>query len=139
MEKILESKVDLFHPVIKDDFSSDDVHVLDLSYTNNELEDFNFEDNIDLNLLTTAEEVELMKLLARYPEEIRISAVNKQPHNMASFAYDLANAFHVFYNKCRVITGDDKLTSARVYLVKATQQVLQNVLSLLGLNAPEQM
>ncbi len=44
MEKILESKVDLFHPVIKDDFSSDDVHVLDLSYTNNELEDFNFED-----------------------------------------------------------------------------------------------
>jgi len=103
------------------------------------IEDFNFEDNIDLNLLTTAEEVELMKLLARYPEEIRISAVNKQPHNMASFAYDLANAFHVFYNKCRVITGDDKLTSARVYLVKATQQVLQNVLSLLGLNAPEQM
>ncbi len=102
-------------------------------------EDINIEDNKNLNLLTTAEELELMKLLARYPEEIRISAVKKQPHNMASFAYDLANAFHVFYNKCRVITDDDKLTSARLCLVKATQQVLQNVLSLLGLNAPEQM
>lgn len=44
MEKILKPKVDLFHPVIKDDFSSDNVHVLDLSYMNNELEDFNFED-----------------------------------------------------------------------------------------------
>ncbi len=103
------------------------------------LEGLDCKDNVDLELLNRVEEVELMKLLARYPEEIKKSAINEQPHNIASFAYDLANAFHVFYNKCRVITDDDKLTFARIYLVKATQQVLQNILSLLGLSAPEQM
>ena len=103
------------------------------------IEDYDLDTNIDFDLLAKQEEIELMKLLARYPEEIKQSAINRQPHNMTSYAYDLANAFHIFYNKCRVITDNEQLTTARLYLVKVTQQVLKNVLTLLGISAPQQM
>ncbi|MFW6381666.1 MAG: arginine--tRNA ligase [Bacillota bacterium] len=96
-------------------------------------------DNLDLELLETEAEIDLMKFLARFPEEIKVSAGSLQPHNLSNYAYDLANAFHIFYNKCQVITGNEALGASRLYLVEATQQVLKNVLSLLEIEAPEQM
>ena len=93
----------------------------------------------DLSLLTTNEEVDLMKLLARYPQVIKISAINRQVHHLTAYAYDLANAFHIFYNKCRVITADRNLSVSRIYLIKAIRQVLRNVLNLLGISAPCEM
>ncbi len=93
----------------------------------------------DLTLLKSEEEIDLMKLLARYPEEIKLSAEKRQPHYMTTYAYELANAFHVFYNKRRVITDDRKMSAARIYLVLATRQVLKNILNLLGISAPDQM
>ncbi|MFW5999661.1 MAG: arginine--tRNA ligase [Halanaerobiaceae bacterium] len=94
---------------------------------------------VDLFRLQTEEEVELMKLLARFPEEIKISAEKRQPHYIAGYAHDLAGAFHQFYNTCRVITDDMELTRARYYLVLASRQVLRNVLEVLGVSAPDQM
>lgn len=95
--------------------------------------------DLDLPLLKTEEELELMKLLARFPEEIKISAVGRQPHQLTEYAHQLANAFHVFYNKRRVISDDKALSSSRIYLVMAVRQVLKNLLSLLGISAPDHM
>ncbi|MFW6238964.1 MAG: arginine--tRNA ligase, partial [Halanaerobiales bacterium] len=99
-------------------------------------DDINIEKKVELSLLQTEEEVELMKLLARFPEEIKISAENRQPHYIAGYAHDLAGAFHQFYNTCRVITEDKNLTRARYFLVLASRQVLRNVLEVLGVSAP---
>ena len=96
-------------------------------------------EQVKFDLLSTPEEIELMKLLARYPEEIRVSAHSRQPHHITSYVHELAGAFHVFYNKCRVITEDEEISTARFYLVEAVRQVLSNVLELLGLEAPRQM
>ena len=54
---------------------------------------------------------------------------------------DVAADLHSFYNdkNCRVIIDDDALRDARVALIRATQQVLQNGLALLGVSAPERM
>lgn len=93
----------------------------------------------NLNLLTHEAEIELMKMLAKFPEEIKMIADSRQPHHLTTYAYDLATAFHSFYNNCRVNTDNDKLAQARLYLVNAARQVLKNVLTLLGINAPEQM
>lgn len=93
----------------------------------------------DLSLLNKEEELELIKWMAHYPEVIKDSAENRQPHILANYAYDLANAFHIFYNKCQVITDDKKLSKARLKLVVSLQQVLQNLFSVLGINAPEHM
>ena len=96
-------------------------------------------EDANLKLLDKEEEIELIKWMAHYPEVIKDSAQNRQPHILANYAYDLANAFHVFYNKCQVITEDEKLSKARLKLVLSLQQVLQNLFSVLGIDAPEHM
>jgi arginyl-tRNA synthetase len=52
---------------------------------------------------------------------------------------ELATEFHVFYKQCRVITEDEKMTAARLKLVKSAQVILGNILNLMGMNAPETM
>ena len=63
----------------------------------------------------------------------------RAPFKFTRYAEDLAALFHVFYTQCRVVTEDKKLTQARLALVKETKIVLQNVLGLLGVSAPEKM
>lgn len=101
-------------------------------------EDIDLKD-VDLKLLDTEEEIDLMKLMARYPEVIKDSAENRQPHILANFAYELANAFHIFYNKRQVISSDNKLSKARLKLVISLQQVLKNLFNVLKIDAPDQM
>jgi arginyl-tRNA synthetase len=52
---------------------------------------------------------------------------------------ELASLFHSYYNKNKVISEDAKLTAARLFLIKAISIVLQNVLKILGVNAPDKM
>ncbi|MGM0549286.1 MAG: DALR anticodon-binding domain-containing protein, partial [Bacillota bacterium] len=93
----------------------------------------------NLDLLTHESEIALMKILAKFPEEIKMSAESRQPHHLTTYAYDLATEFHSFYNNCRVNTDSKELAEARLYLVNAARQVLKNVLTVLGISAPEQM
>ncbi len=93
----------------------------------------------DASLLKTEEEIDLLKLLARYPEELKMAARRRACHLIASYAHELAGAFHVFYNKRRVITDDEELSLARLKLVEASKVVLRNVLEVLGVSAPDQM
>jgi len=59
---------------------------------------------------------------------------------IASYAYDLATAFHSFYHAVPVLqAGSEKVRLARLRLVAATRQVLANALYLLGIQAPEVM
>jgi arginyl-tRNA synthetase len=101
--------------------------------------EFTREEKVDLSRLEEEAEVDLMKLLARFPEVIKLSAERQAPHHIANYAHELASAFHVFYNKCRVITDDEQMTEARLYLVLAARQVLLNVLHVMGISAPDVM
>ncbi|MBC8536668.1 arginine--tRNA ligase [Feifania hominis] len=94
---------------------------------------------VDLSLLTTAEELDLIRLLGSYPEEIVIAARAYDPSRMTHYAMELSSAFHRFYNACRVKCDDSGLCAARLALCGATRQVLRNVLSLLKISAPELM
>ncbi|MCK8828444.1 arginine--tRNA ligase [Natroniella acetigena] len=96
-------------------------------------------EEIDLSKLTTEAEINLLKELADYPDQIAKSAESRAPHHMARFAHQLASAFHTFYNKCYVLVEDRDLMKARLRLVLATKQVLVNLLELLGISAPENM
>jgi len=96
-------------------------------------------DGLDLSQLNDEAEIDLIKKLADYPNEITKSAESRAPHHIARYAYDLAAAFHKFYNKCHVLIEDKALMEARIVLVLATKQVLLNVLNLLGVSAPKSM
>ena len=93
----------------------------------------------ELALLETAEELQLIKLLAALPDTIDDSARFFEPHRLTHYLMELAACFHGFYNKNRVLTEIPNLTRARLYLLKRTAQTLKNALSVLGISAPERM
>jgi arginyl-tRNA synthetase len=91
------------------------------------------------SLLTEPEEITLMKQMTRYPETIANAAALMEPHRIAYYLMDLAALFHAYYNKHRVLTEEQDLTSARLCLVAAVQKVIKNGLNILGVSAPETM
>ncbi len=94
---------------------------------------------VSLGLLTGTHEQALMNAIARYPEVVELSAVNRAPHTLAHYLRDLANAFHTYYNAEQFIVEDASLRDARLVLALATQQVIRNGLTLLGVSSPESM
>nr|WP_225562899.1 arginine--tRNA ligase [Rhodanobacter sp. DHG33] len=81
----------------------------------------------------------LLTELSRYPEVVEAAAANLEPHLLAVWLRELANAFHTYYNSHQFLVEDKDLRDARLALVVATRQVLRNGLDLLGLGAPESM
>lgn len=92
-----------------------------------------------LSLLREPAELELLRKIADYPEEVAQAAVSLEPYRMARYAHELASLFHSFYNSCRVLSEDKELTAARLALVNGTRITLRNLLELLGVSAPERM
>jgi arginyl-tRNA synthetase len=66
-------------------------------------------------------------------------AITNEPHRLADYLAGMAGLFHFFYHKNRIVTEDPSLTGARLVLCRATQIVLRNGLTILGVSAPEQM
>ncbi len=93
----------------------------------------------ELACLTTAEDLLMIKLLAALPDTVDDCAVHFEPHRLTYYLSELASCFHSFYNKNRVISEDQALTAARLFLLKRTAQTLKNALSILGISAPERM
>ena len=93
----------------------------------------------ELDLLTTSEEKELIRKLATLPEEIIGAAKNYDPARLTHYVIDTATLFHKFYNACRVKGEEESLMQARLALCMATRIVIENVLGLLKITAPESM
>lgn len=101
---------------------------------------FNQENGLNnISVLTESHEQSLLTGLSRYPEIVENAALNHEPHQVAHFLRDLANDFHTYYNAHQFLVEDSQLRDARLCLIQATQQVLANGLSLLGVSAPESM
>jgi arginyl-tRNA synthetase len=92
-----------------------------------------------LSLLTSDYESTLVALLAKYPDVVLLAADYLEPHLVANYLRELANAFHTYYNAEQFIVDDQALCSARLCLMNAVGQVLLNGLALLGVSAPEKM
>lgn len=96
-------------------------------------------DQVKLELLSTPEEMEIVKQLASYPEVLEGSALSMEPHRMTVYLTSLATSFHSYYNKTKVVTEDAALSCARLYMVDSAKIVVRNALTLLGISAPEKM
>ncbi len=94
---------------------------------------------VELDPLLEDSEFALVRKVAEFPEIVEVTARKREPHRLTRYAEDLAAAFHQFYTLCRVVSDDAALTSARLALVDATRTVLECVLSLIGVSAPERM
>ena len=94
---------------------------------------------LDAALLETAEERELVKTLAQYPEEVRLAARDYDPSRINHYLTTLAGNFHRFYNACRIKGEAEALRDVRLKLADCTRLVLANGLGLLGVTAPVKM
>ena len=92
-----------------------------------------------VELLNHPSELSLIKQLIRFPEIIEDTAKDYQVQRLPNYALELVTAFHKFYEECRVLTDDKKLTQARLGLVGTTKIVLKNILDLMGISAPSKM
>jgi arginyl-tRNA synthetase len=94
-------------------------------------------------VLTSIQETELLTALSQFPRIVTNAALLRQPHRVARYLEELANAYHSFYAACRVLPLADEIvtdvTHARLMLCDATRQVVANGLDLLGVSAPERM
>lgn len=93
----------------------------------------------DLSVLSGSDERQLIKQIALLPEEIVQSAVSRDPSRLNKYAVALAQQFHHFYNACRIKDAEPAVRDARLTLCLAAKQTIENVLKLIGVEAPESM
>jgi arginyl-tRNA synthetase len=96
-------------------------------------------DYTKLNLLASECEIDLIKKLGEYQEEVADAAKERAPHRIARYVHDLAGQFHTFYNQCRIKGVDYELQLARMGLALAVQTTIRHALGILGISAPEKM
>ena len=99
-----------------------------------------------LSRLSDVHEVRLIKQLASWPSVVRAAALSHEPHRLAFYLIDLAALFHGLWNAGRdnpslrfILESDVELTQARLSLVAASAHVIKAGLSLLSVDAPEEM
>ncbi|WP_347862168.1 arginine--tRNA ligase [Salimicrobium sp. PL1-032A] len=96
--------------------------------------------NFDGSLLTSEKEIDLLKRLGEFPQIVEEAAVNRTPHRVTQYAFDLASNLHSFYNAEKVLDADHPVrTASRIKLMEAVKQTIHNALGLVGVEAPDQM
>jgi arginyl-tRNA synthetase len=98
-------------------------------------------DVVDLGLLGTDRELDVLRALSELPDVVLAAAADRAPHRVATWVRELAGAFHGFYHDCYVISDQTPapLTQARLWLVEAAEIGLAIGLDLLGVHAPDSM
>ena len=96
-------------------------------------------ETLDIALLTTPEERELINHLASYTSEIISAAKDYDPTKITRYVTGLATLFHKFYNACRVKGENEGLMQARMALCDCVRAVIKNVLTMFNITCPESM
>ncbi|MDO4936227.1 MAG: arginine--tRNA ligase [Phascolarctobacterium sp.] len=106
-----------------------------------QLQDANImvKDTQNLQVLTDATEIDLIKKLGDYPEMLAGAAEDRAVHRVATYVHELAGLFHSFYNQCRILGVDEDVQQARIALITAVRHVVEHALGILGVSAPEHM
>ncbi|MGN0535978.1 MAG: arginine--tRNA ligase [Eubacterium sp.] len=92
-----------------------------------------------LLLLNSDEERELIRHLSALTDEVIAAAKSYDPARITHYVIELATLFHKFYNAQRVMTDDEGLMQARLYLCTAVKDTIKNILTMLKITTPEVM
>ncbi len=97
-------------------------------------------EKITVRNLKHPSEISLVKVLSRFPNVVKISCTQNRPHLIPSYLFELASTFNQFYRDCPVLKAEsEEIKKERLTLVDSVRIVLRNGLSLLGIEAPEEM
>ena len=93
----------------------------------------------DYNALLDDEAQLVLRLLARFPEDVRAACRTNEPFMITRATTDLAKAYNKYYYEHRILDGEPGEIAARVQLTDAVRQVIKTGLYLIGMEAPERM
>jgi arginyl-tRNA synthetase len=96
-------------------------------------------DSFDPILLKEKQELDLIKILLKFPAVVESSCEKCEPQILAEYLRELAAEFHVFYHDCRILGVDSDLQNSRLHLANITKIAMRNGLTILGINAPDRM
>lgn len=94
---------------------------------------------INFSLLKEPQERELMRTILEFPYCLGMCANQLDPYNLTIYLQSLSAAFHRFYDLHKVLSEDESLTQARLFLILSVKIVLANGLGMMGVSAPEHM
>ena len=97
--------------------------------------------DVERSLLTHEKELDLLRKLAEYPNEVKLAADLLAPHRLTAYIREIGQSLHQFYEECPALKEgvDPALRDARLTLFNATRITVRNLLNLLGVSAPEKM
>ncbi|WP_418283032.1 arginine--tRNA ligase [Halorubrum sp. DTA98] len=97
-------------------------------------------ETVDASVLETGAARDLLREVARFPAVIEAAADDLEPHSVATFTREFAEAYNAFYRECPVLTAErDDLRDARLATVVAARNTMANALDALGVEAPTSM
>ena len=85
--------------------------------------------------LETEQEIALAKKIAKFPVVVDRVVTELHPHQLATYAHELADTFNTFYHFEPVLKSEGKVRARRLTLVKAVQNTLKETLETLGIDA----
>ena len=97
------------------------------------------DDEDSLVSLSEPGELALILQLSRLPEVIETAGAERAPHLLVHYLNEVAQAFHVWYNRCTFLVEEQNVRNARLSLARACRNVIGTGLELLGIEAPERM
>ena len=97
-----------------------------------------WEPGVPIVLREAAEDL-LGKKILQFGEAVQQVMVDYRPNVLANYLYELANAFHSFYESCTVVKAEPMVRPSRLELCDLTERVLKMGLGLLGIQVPERM
>jgi arginyl-tRNA synthetase len=95
--------------------------------------------DVNFNLLSTKEERDLILKLSAFCDTLYLSEKTASPHYFTAYLIELADMYHKFYEKCRVLSDNSLLVSARLKLIEGVMVIIRNGLSLIGISTPDKM
>ena len=96
--------------------------------------------DVTTDLVPSAKEIRLIKLLGLYPGKIGEAVAALSPAIIANYAYDLAKEFNQYYHDTPILREEDAaLLKFRLELISVLARTLRSAMDILGIQLPERM
>ena len=138
----LDTQMDFDMKLAKEKSSENPVYYVSYAYARicsilNDYEDIGTID--DYSCIKNEDTTKLLSVVSQFPDVVKKAATKELPHLITNYVYDLANTFHAYYSKNRIIVDDKDVLKANLNMIKAVKITIKNALDLIGVIPPEKM
>lgn len=140
--KSLDTQMDFDLDIVKKKSNENPVYYVSYAYARicTILKNYeNIKEVSEYKNITATEALDLLEAVYNFEEVVKNAATKELPHLITNYVYNLANLFHTYYSKYRIINDDENILNENLNMIKAVKITLKNALNLIGVEPPEKM